>query len=192
MLFTTDQNRAVSGGWRFPWRGGGYGERGWSLSCKMGNATGTKRPCTRQRPVQSEAQPHPRSERAARPGPCRKPAQPISTQFSLETGHPHTVPASPPSLRPCSLPTTRPGVPWTDLLPFPAFCRSTNWKFGWPCLFIFLECSGFYFHGIFSAVQRFHFKLQDEEEEKPVPVSTQTHNRKKRPRFDSQSCLYKL
>lgn len=193
ILFTTDQNTAVSGGWRFPWQGGGYGERWLSLSYKMGSAPGTLE-ChfTRQHPALNEAQLHPQSERTARPGWSRKPAQPNSTQFSLETGHLHTVPVSPPSLRPCSLPTTRPRVPWTDLLPFPAFCRSTNWKFGWPCLFIFLECSGLYFHGIFSAVQRFHFKLQ-QQEEKPVPVSTQTHNRKERsPGFDSQSCLYEL
>lgn len=70
----------------------------------------------------------------------------------------------------CSVSTTQPTAPWTDLLPFPAFCTSTNWKFGWPCLFIFLEFSGLYFHGIFSAVQRFNFKRR-QWEEKPVPVS---------------------
>lgn len=122
ILFTTDQNTAVSGGWRFPWQGGGYGERWLSLSYKMGSAPGTLE-ChfTRQHPALNEAQLHPQSERTARPGWSRKPAQPNSTQFSLETGHLHTVPVSPPSLRPCSLPTTRPRVPWTDLLPFPAF-----------------------------------------------------------------------
>lgn len=105
-------------------------------------------------------------------------------------GRPPAAPASAPTVD-CSFPwrraiSTRPfssfqppalrrvrDLAWgagTDLLPLPAFCTSSNWKFGWPCLFIFLECSRLYFHGIFSAVQCFHFKL-GQWEEKPVPVS---------------------
>lgn len=95
---------------------------------------------------------------------CRFPgslAVPARVKGAVTAFWPLLVPTTPP----------RPRAPWTDSMPFPACGCGTNWKFGWPCLFIFLECGGLYFHGIFSAVQRFSFKLQ--QEEKPVPRQQQ-------------------
>lgn len=81
--------------------------------------------------------------------------------FSLEKGHLHTEPLFLAASFPVTVPCPRPSLrqPLTALEPLPAFCSSTNWKFGWPCLFIFMECSRLYFHGTFSAVQRFNFKI---------------------------------